>query len=544
MDKLAKTKDPKRNELRVRKNQWNKSTKKFIGDFIALKKGINGAGDSKHGIPPVSIDEPFPAQIGSFLNELAGSASKIIEEARQISKEQENYASSLDRKALSYSDAELIKLAELISNASWWGSRFLSRFKLQGPQKKYIIDMMYCLVEIVDKLKKFESELLTLGRKQIPNSFTTLTEVIKKYDATYLGSLKELQEFLPKKNRDNVEGKGSSRKILPENKPVEDIETERPSPKGKPNPFDFLVQINKEIDKFINDFESAEIIINVIINNPNLYTLDESLKKSLSEDLELYNKNYKIFLSLNSLEGDDPVVMHLNSTQIINLKGQLERVYNKLRKNINLVKINVPFSDEKGFGEVGAGKTPIGQLKNIANNSSFEDLLRELATIPGQGGVIQSSEVLSYSLVKEASFQNWLRSQYIGLNLDPVKIPDSFDIAQLNIYEISKEIRKSISDTLNLLENKDTSLSEIFKKSKLLNNLFIKIINNMMKLGDIYASFLRRSDRDKERYKIDIKYSDLSELKNLKNRIEQFNFPEFKEEIGSSSSSESTEEDV
>lgn len=260
--------------------------------------------------------------------------------------------------------------------------------------------------------------------------------------------------------------------------------------------------------------------------------------------MELYNKNYKIFLSLNSLEGDDPVVMHLNSTQIINLKGQLERVYNKLRKNINLVKINVPFSDEKGFGEVGAGKTPIGQLKNIANNSSFEDLLRELATIPGQGGVIQSSEVLSYSLVKEASFQNWLRSQYIGLNLDPVKIPDSFDIAQLNIYEISKEIRKSISDTLNLLENKDTSLSEIFKKSKLLNNLFIKIINNMMKLGDIYASFLRRSDRDKERYKIDIKYSDLSELKNLKNRIEQFNFPEFKEEIGSSSSSESTEEDV
>lgn len=548
MDKLAKTKDPKRQALRVRKNEWNKSTKKFIGDFIALKKGINGTGDSKHGIPPTAIDHAFPGQIGSFINELASSAAKIIEEARKISEEQANYASSVDKKASANSEAELVKLAELVAHASWWGSRALSRFKLKDPQKRHIVKMIYSLVDIFDTLKKFESDLLTLNRVKVPDAFTTLNTIVKKYIAVYIDSLNSLQNFLPDDLRKQLQEPDYIKNLLKARKEEEqkriqeekaqaqeakrseksEEETEElPEGSGKDenkgvrglSSLELLQsQINPRIKELTDDFQNAEVVILAILNHPDIYTVDDNLKNSLARTLEEYRENYELFV--HGLKGGKK----LTAPQFINQAEAFKRLYEEIRKNVNKVKINMPYSEESGFGKMGEGKTLISQLK-INNNSSFFDLLMEIQRIlPDQSGLTVAFNLVNYSLIKEASFQNWLRSKYIGLNLDPIKVPDSFDIAQLNIYEQSKELRKNIQSTLDELEDPSTSIVRIFEISKIINELIIKMLSSMFKLGDIYSSFLRRSDKVKNQYKIDIKYQDLNELKQLKNILENIKF--------------------
>jgi hypothetical protein len=562
MDKLAKTKNPKRLALRVKKKQWNEETKKFIGDVIALKKGINGTGDTKHGIPPMDIDQIPPSQIGTFISELANSASKLIEEAKNITKEQESYALSIDKKASSNTELEIIKMAELISYASWWGSRFLSRFKLKGPQKKYIVNMMYSLVDILDKLKEFESQLLTLGRGKIPNSFTTLNTIVKKYLAAYVESAKKLSDFLPEELKISEENSRKFQQELSdlrkqnkklyqeleslrkknespqapnpkdedgdegeEGKPIEDGdlggEDDAEEGKGRKNLSELVKEVlnDRQINKILGDFISAKITVAGILNSPNLYSGDGVYLSQLDTYIKSYEQYHKKFLA--------PMTKRMTANEIALENDRFKELYKEIRKIVNFIKVNKPYIEGQGFGELGTGKTPIGSFKDIPNDSSFAELIQKLIEIfPDEkaGFLSVLSHFSDYSLIKEASFQNWLRSQYIGANLDPIKVPDSFDIVQLDTYEMSKELRKEISSLLNALEDPNSSPVNILTLSENLNKLLIKLMNNMFKLGDIYSSFLRREDRVKNQHKIDVKYSDLSELRGLKNTLESLKF--------------------
>ncbi len=203
MDKLARkhSPDPKQEELRNHKDRWNSETSDLIGDLIALKRGINGRGDKERNLPPSSIKEAFPPQIGSFLQDLSSSAAKIIQEARSIVQEQENYAKNRRRRRkLSHQERELIKLANLVSEASWWGSRMFSKYvslrNMPVIQRNNIIDMMYSLADIKDKLKSFEDNLLQPDKKGIAICFTNLNSVLQDYSSNVLKPAKKLQQIM------------------------------------------------------------------------------------------------------------------------------------------------------------------------------------------------------------------------------------------------------------------------------------------------------------------------------------------------------------
>ena len=198
MDKLARKRssDPRQETLREHKDHWNEHTSDLIDELIALKRGINGRGDKQHNLPPGSIKDPFAPQIGAYLQEVASSASKVIQEAKSIIDEQNNYSQTRKKKKEALrAQKEIIKLAELISEASWFGSRIYSRYvslrNLPIRQRNHIIDMMYSLADIKDRLKGFEDNLLESNKKGIAVSFTALNSVIQIYGSNVLKPAKK-----------------------------------------------------------------------------------------------------------------------------------------------------------------------------------------------------------------------------------------------------------------------------------------------------------------------------------------------------------------
>jgi hypothetical protein len=87
-----KPKDPRQMQLRRSKREWSDATSALIANIIAFKRGLNGRGDAKVGLPPSNIKEPLPGEIGSFLTQLTTEFQKVVADAEGIISEQEQYA--------------------------------------------------------------------------------------------------------------------------------------------------------------------------------------------------------------------------------------------------------------------------------------------------------------------------------------------------------------------------------------------------------------------------------------------------------------------
>src|SRR5882757_5856168 len=100
------SKDPIQERLKQRKKVWNTECSAFIArlnafkpGLIAFKRGLNGTGDAKAGLPPSDIKEPLPSEISGALGvvnstfgELASEFAALVSESNGIIQEQAQYA--------------------------------------------------------------------------------------------------------------------------------------------------------------------------------------------------------------------------------------------------------------------------------------------------------------------------------------------------------------------------------------------------------------------------------------------------------------------
>src|SRR5690606_36487305 len=94
MSKIARkiSQDPKQDQLRQNKTDWNIKVTKFIATLTALKKAINGQAVPALGIDKSSIKEPLPDKIPQLLNYLSSQYEEATEEALRLVEEQKSYS--------------------------------------------------------------------------------------------------------------------------------------------------------------------------------------------------------------------------------------------------------------------------------------------------------------------------------------------------------------------------------------------------------------------------------------------------------------------
>lgn len=96
MEKISRSqsKDPVQESLRSKKDSWNSDASTLIAQLIAFKRGLNGRGDPRAGIPTSRIKDPLPSEVGSYLDQMASNFNTLIHEAQSIINDQQSYSSN------------------------------------------------------------------------------------------------------------------------------------------------------------------------------------------------------------------------------------------------------------------------------------------------------------------------------------------------------------------------------------------------------------------------------------------------------------------
>ena len=236
----VKSKDPNQQKLRDKKQHWNGSYRQFSQKLKAFKDGINGRGNAKLGLPPSNIKNPLPAEIGSFLNQLASEFQQIVGEAEGIITEQEQYARTRRHKKLKTAPQAVQPPAQEqptqeTNPLAILGSRklFLKEAGKLGRLWQYItsvfsskkfnkqrVGLLRQAADLYYSLLDFENEILSFGINNIPNIVSTHKKV--KYNlATFAGTFEGVIEMIAKSGEAKVEPK-----VAPKEKPTQEQERE------------------------------------------------------------------------------------------------------------------------------------------------------------------------------------------------------------------------------------------------------------------------------------------------------------------------------
>jgi hypothetical protein len=158
--------DPAQEHLREQKALWNSSATSFIGKLISFKRGLNGRGDPRAGLPPSRIHEPVPTEIGAYLNHLADDYLAIIKGAEDIISEQNSITQNKSQVGLTDDG--------FITEASWWGSRLKARLPglgLRGPDRKLLLRMLDNSANLEQRLMDIENLLSSSDFNSVYKAF-------------------------------------------------------------------------------------------------------------------------------------------------------------------------------------------------------------------------------------------------------------------------------------------------------------------------------------------------------------------------------------
>ena len=258
--------DATQEALRQSKDLWNAEVSKLIGELIALKRGINGRGDRDFGLPPSSINYPFPQEIDQFLSGTSSHSSRIFEFGRRILDQQENYAKGRNK------------------IASWWGSQFYSRFDLWRKADKKERDLrrriITSVVAIDKKIKKFEYHILDYRNPlSVPFAISALTDIIENFVAEILPQfllLRNLLEAINNSKKDDHDSLQKSTEV----------------PKINENKLDNQASIS------IDDIKNNGAAISALVLGSK-EKLSEEDKKTLEKLYDEFSKSLAIFVSFD-----------------------------------------------------------------------------------------------------------------------------------------------------------------------------------------------------------------------------------------------------
>lgn len=198
--------DPVQEKLREDKASWNEEASAFIArlnsfkpKLIAFKRGLNGRGDQKAGLPASNIKEPLPSQVPSYLglisNEfqaLTSSFDALISGAGGIVNEQAQYSRTRKKPQqkksnLNFTEDELVAIAS--NPFSRWWARTTGRFSAPSSLNEYRLSMLRSATDFYHLIKDFEDILLLRGTKNledIDEAWITLTRSLE--DLNRLGA--------------------------------------------------------------------------------------------------------------------------------------------------------------------------------------------------------------------------------------------------------------------------------------------------------------------------------------------------------------------
>jgi len=184
-----KSSDPKQENLRQNKQDFNEEVSNFISELIEFKKSINGRGSPKLNIKPNKIQEPPPSELYSILTHLNSKYNKISGDGTSILNKQNDYSKSRKKSKKSQANSDYLN-----KNASWWGSRLMTRFQLGDSTRKQRLEMMESCIEMINLIDNIQYSLSPSEYMGVIESADNFINLYNIYNSNILLIAKYLKE--------------------------------------------------------------------------------------------------------------------------------------------------------------------------------------------------------------------------------------------------------------------------------------------------------------------------------------------------------------
>jgi hypothetical protein len=485
-EKIARKRsaDPKQETLREHKDQWNKDMSLLIAQLIAFKRGLNGRGEPRVGLPPSSIKEPIPNEVGQYLEQMASRFQKIVSEADHIIDEQTDYAKTRkkSRKELQESGQmpqEMVPStaaseALLIKDASWWGSRLWSYFKysprIWNEHLRLRMRLLWVSSDVSNGLLDLENYLISGDENAIPRSCYTLIKmrnrVISDMVVTFEQILKEITDLTvskPKQEEMPASSIMTPGAVLPtplsgkeEFKQSESI-TDLDKSSWNPN-------INwDEINRIHNDLTSVTSVVNVLEAQNILPSMDA---KSVNN---LHKKITTLVDSIGFRKIDDKYLE--NSESAAKMKADVDELF---------------FKYQQIFMHVSKVlSTKFGKQFN-----SFTEMLPIVKDMLAAGKNLDINKLA----------HNWLSRMIKRWQLNI--LPSYTDKIRLKCVDTIRILHKEVGDLQDLLENKDSNIIDSAKKLKNILENFAILSKDMVDLAQNHNAEYEEKKLSEKKIKI------------------------------------------
>lgn len=451
--------DPVQEALRQHKDTWNHEASLLIAQLIAFKKGLNGRGESKVGLPPGSIKDPVPPAVGSYLDQLADRYNKLISDAHSIIDEQANYSENRAKSSKETGGQPITASfdPELIKNASWWSNRAKTFTKVKSKLKNKAVDVWYWFMaseelkvrmkllkissDFIEKLENIENYIVSKDSKAIPNSIYEFDRFMNYFNALIVPNVEKLMKIS---------------KILVSNSPNESATSENAT---KP-------------DAVIPPSDSTESVSEKNIE-PKPDTDEKSnINLELSGDESDYAKGLDQKQIVSDMLFIGPIILLMKKLKYNNV-SKIEQDGKNLRKKIDKFTL-------EGVGDFTSIQIDYGNLLKFTNAtlglqaSNFELMLKEVDLLIKKTSSSVSKEFEKFS----ANFMSrWLKRQKLKM------FSDSDDRVRLLASNKIKKILKSISSFQNILKNDEKDINDIVKEFTNITVGIIELSNQLYNLG-------------------------------------------------------------
>ncbi len=450
--KRQPSKDPARESLLQKKDIWNAACSDFIMKLIALKRGINGRGDSALNLPPSSITEKLPSEIVGALSKLTSSFQELSSLGVRIVEEQSKF-SDLNQKRKQEKSKKANNSYSIVKNSSNSFTRTLSYLKnplVKSKLKQYRVDFLKSMAVLNKEIEHVEDLILDAKEDSINSASRSLDKLIMDYKVL-------LNKFWNIKN------------VLSENE------------KNKPETF-------KQYSENLSNKKSLEI--ETQIEEISIKDIFDKIK-----DLEDNYKSLNNFISLKLVTALNNLFEKLKSSSIddkYKISKDILDKYNSLLYSTNEF-YNTEESSFKEIADLIKNKLDTDEKSNDGN-------LEDQSQIQVVAGNLLSR------WLKKKRLEYIPNISFVGNNAQMI----------VDLSNRIDELKKSMDDFMNYLENDfdfdkvEDFLKDISQKLKLTHNFINPLLSSYKN-----DKFFERLPQEKDLDKSLSKYLERKLLKNI-----------------------------
>jgi hypothetical protein len=423
--------DPVQEALRGHKDTWNHEASLLIAQLIAFKRGLNGRGEPKVGLPPGSIKDPIPSEVGSYLDQLADRYNKLISDAHSIIDEQAHYSEGRKKSSKETEGQPVVASAddEIMKIASWWGSRVKTYTKnnytnpwywfAAKEEAKIRMKLLKISTDFTRKLKDIDGFVLSKDSKSIPNAIYSFDKFVSGFSHLMFSNVEKLvkidKQVMPAEvEKANVETekpkenkvKNETKEVRPENDTTTEQKVEEEN-KDKELPNNIL-ELSGEESAYVQRLSPEQIQID-LMNTGAIALIMQKLKYS-----EKFCNNFK--------------------TESAEVRKKLDHYNLSGSGSIDEIQL--------GYGNLLKSSNSILKL----NSQSFSSQLKEIQKLVNMKAASISPE---FEKLASNFMARWLKRQKLKI------MPNSNDRVRLLTSDKVKKTLQNLNSFQDSLENNE-----------------------------------------------------------------------------------------